>query len=241
MKISNLIMNQLFRWKALPIQTLKESLGVSNYSSLMSSLYGLKKNGDLNIKPMKSIQRHKMVYPSKSAVKYSELTETLNIEENLLEHDALVSSLCLALEKEIPLVKEVLIEDFLFGEKIFRNQGSVYPDALMTLNTKKGEFKFPIELERIQKSQSRVKEKFYEYSEFSYYRDILFCFTQKRVAEKYVEIFKEFKDSQPHDTSAKFIFAWAPPEDFISGELDKFQLVYPQKKQNLRSLFHELI
>ena len=240
MKISDTIMNQLFRWKALPIQTLGNSINASSYSSLMSSIYGLKRNGDIHLRFMKSIQRHKIIYPTKTAIRFSELEDTLKVEESLLEHDALVSSFCLALERNIPVIKEALIEDFLIGEKIFRNQGRVYPDALISLNTQKGSFKFPIELERVQKSQSRIKEKFYEYSEFSYFRDIIFCFTQERVARKYVEVFEDFKSSSTNQDKVNFIFTWASTGDFINGELDKFKLIKPQSHQSLKELFNEL-
>lgn len=192
------------------------------------------------MKKVDGLPREKVVYPSSEFLKTHQMEKTLRVEESQIGHDAIVGSFCLMMSNKLDCVRDAMIEDFFTGEKIFRSASSFYPDALLSIKTSKRHFQLPVELERTQKSQSRILEKFYGYEENSVNSDVLFCFVDERVAKKYLSVFESFRDERGKSIESNFMFTWANGEDFSMGRIEKFNVLYPPVASNLKELFCKL-
>lgn len=220
MSIAQNLVNNIIRWKALPLQALfalEDS--TDNYKSFITTSHRLKRQGLIDTAPMGTSTGDKVAFPTKKLLSDLDDEDTLKVYEKQLTHDALVSLFCLGMLKLDSFI-DADIDDRLYGINRFKDNREYYPDAVLMAKRKKSIIEIPIELELTQKSHRRIKQKFEHYTRTDYYKKVIFVFTNKRLMEHYHNIFMAyFSHAEVSDIQRKVIFTYASMERLIKMDL----------------------
>ena len=234
MSIAQNLVNNIIRWKALPLQSLFALEETSdNYKSFITTSHRLKRQGLIDTVLMGTPTGDKIAFPTEKLLKEYKDEGTLKIYEKQLTHDALVSLFCLGMMKLDSFI-DADIDDRLYGINRFKNSREYYPDAELVGRKKKTLIQVAVELELTQKSHARIKTKFQRYVDSGFYRKVIFAFTNKRLMEHYYNILSAYypKADFP-DIHKRIVFTFAKTSDLIEMDVTNLDAIHDTEIKKL--------
>ena len=237
MSIAQNLLNNIIRWKALPLQALFAlEENSDNYKSFITTTHRLKRQGLISTALMGTSSGDKIAYPTKKLLDDHKDEGTLKLYEKQLTHDALVSLFCLGMMKLEHFI-DADIDDRLYGINRFKNTREYYPDAVIVGRKKKDLVEIPVEVEMTQKSHMRIREKYEPYIKNDWYKKVIFAFTNKRLMLHYYNILCAYYPHHSHqETHRKFIFTYAPVSEFIKMNVADLKAIYNSEGKKLSEI-----
>lgn len=223
------IIQPLLKWRILPLDKIVEEISyLGKKSNFYKKVSKLEKAGLLGsfINPA---TKKKEIYLLEKGYKSLGERNLAPITLDNLVHESVTSEIAFSMAKS-PLIRAVTLEHDIINQY---PEMQYRPDAILEGETN-STFLLALECELTQKSKKRVKEKYDFYNQSSYFHNVLYVFSVRRIYETYLEV---LKDNAKTLRSDRYIFLYCP--NLLQRDFNLFEseVTYQFSRTTLGSLF----
>lgn len=233
----NPILQQVIRWRVLPLPLLKE---LSHYQGLDTSFRKvIQKLEKVDLVSSRSFNgKSKLVYLGDELIK-SCSEKIIPIHDESLVHEAVVSIvstqlLTHGLFSSVKLPHEVVTSNYDFGIRRL-------PDAVFEGKVKSDIIRLALEVELTRKAKLRVKNKIEDYLTNRVFDYIFYLFNDEAIYNSYKNILLDFQKSSDsktrHESEIRFILGFQKDILHKGINLSEVEIFYKGKKTSFNNVF----